>query len=281
MLRILGMKKNVLWMWAAILICGTSMLTACSNDAEPGDTPVIDNLTEKLEGKWMMAETNGKPVPTDSKQVLTYVSANKFYYSLSISAISDLNVWVNHCEGSYTVNGNTLQQTVGVPGTNIMFKQQPVIISISDDEIRLITNNETLIDGKSYRITSNLKERKVRVKHDYSADIIGTWEGIRTSEQDVYSDGLPHRWEFKADGTFVYYRQNDNGEWISDVNTLSEYFVDGILLCSRWKNVGNDKENRESWEIASIENDVMNWTALRRNADGTTYTATFSMKRVN
>ena len=89
------MKKNVLWMWAAILICGTSMLTACSNDAEPGDTPVIDNLTEKLEGKWMMAETNGQPVPTDSKQVLTYVSANKFYYSLSISAISDLNVWVN------------------------------------------------------------------------------------------------------------------------------------------------------------------------------------------
>ncbi len=68
---------------------------------------------------------------------------------------------------------------------------------------------------------------------------------------------------------------------VTYVNTLSEYFVDGTLLCSRWKNVGNDKENRESWEIASIENDVMNWTALRRNADGTTYTATFSMKRVN
>ena len=61
---------------------------------------------------------------------------------------------------------------------------------------------------------------------------------LKRSEQDVHSDGLPHRGEYKADGTFVYYRQNDNGEWVADVNTMSEYFVDGTLLCSRWKNVG-------------------------------------------
>jgi hypothetical protein len=276
------MKKNALWMLTVILFCGANVLTSCFSNDNPIDKPVVDNLAEKIIGKWMMDEVDGKPVPTDSKQVLTYGPGNKFYYSLSINAISDLNVWVDHCEGSYTITGsNTCLQTVTVAGTNIMFKQQPTIIFINDDEMRLNANNETHIDGQHHRATSYPNERKIRVKHDYSTDVIGTWEGIRTSEQDVYSDGLPHRWEFKADGTFVYYRQNDNGEWISDVNTLSEYFVDGTLLCSRWKNVGNDKENRESWEIVSIENDVMNWTALRRNADGTTYTATFSMKRVN
>ena len=273
------MKKIMQWVMATALICGASVFSACSSDDDKSGN--IDNLAEKLQGKWMMAEIDGKPVPTDSKQVLTYGPGNKFYYSLSINAISDLNVWVDHCEGSYTITGsNTCLQTVTVAGTNIMFKQQPTIIFINDDEMRLNANNETHIDGQPYRATSYPNERKIRVKHDYSTDVIGTWEGIRTSEQDVHSDGLPHRWEYKADGTFVYYRQNDNGEWVADVNTMSEYFVDGTLLCSRWKNVGNDKENRESWEIASIDDDVMNWTALRQNADGTTYIATFSMKRV-
>ena len=242
--------------------------------------PVIDNLPEKLQGKWMMAEIDGKPVPTDSKQVLTYESGSKFYYSLSISAASDLNVWVNHCEGSYTINGNKLSQVVELPNANIKFMHSPTIISITDNDMFLIAYNETYVDGKSYRITKDLKERKVRVTHDYSADVIGTWEGRQTSDEDTYSDGLLHRWEFKADGTFVYYRLDNNGEWVADVNSMAEYFVDGVLMCMRWKNVGNDIEYRESWEIASIENGKMNWTAIRQKTDGSTYTATFQMSKV-
>jgi hypothetical protein len=61
---------------------------------------------------------------------------------------------------------------------------------------------------------------------------------------------------------------------------MAEYFVDGILLCSRWKNVGDDTEKRESWEIASIKDGKMEWTALRQAADGSYYTATFSMTQV-
>ena len=275
------MKKNLLWMLAAILTCCASMLTACSSNDNPVvEEPVIDNLAVKILGKWMMAETDGKPVPTDSKQVITYESGSKLYYSLSINAISDLNVWVNHCEGRYMIYGNNLSQVVELADANIKFTQSPTIISITDKDMYLITNNETFVDGKSHRITKDLNERKVRVTHDYSADIIGTWEGRQTSEEDVHSDGQLHRWEYKADGTFVYYRQDDNGEWVDDVNSMAEYFVDGVLLCTRWKNVGDDTEYRESWEIASIENDRMNWTAIRQKADGSTYTADFSMTRV-
>ena len=65
------------------------------------------------------------------------------------------------------------------------------------------------------------------------------------------------------------------------MNSMGEYFVDGVLLCARWKNIGSDKEYRESWEIASIENNTMKWTAIRERADGSTYTADFSMTRVD
>ncbi len=279
----MNMKKNLLWMFAAIFFCGltVTLLTACSDDADNTGTPPIDKLSEKIRGKWMMAEVNGQPVPTNSKQVLTYESDTKFSYSLSISAISDLNVWVNHCEGRVNINGNLLEQTVELPDANISFSHKLNISSITDNEMVLVTNNETFVDGKSYRITKDLKERKVRVTKDYSDDIIGIWEGRLTSDQDAYSDTQMHRWEYKDDGTFVYYRQDENGEWVADVNTMAEYFVDGTLMCSRWKNVGDPTEKRESWEIASIENGKMEWTALRQNEDGSTYTANFSMTRVN
>lgn len=57
----------------------------------------------------------------------------------------------------------------------------------------------------------------------------------------------------------------------------NEYFVAGNLLCARW--VENGTENREWWEM-TIDGDTMNWTALREVDDGSTFTATFEMSKV-
>ena len=119
-------------------------------------------------------------------------------------------------------------------------------------------------------------QRYARVTADYTAAILGTWEGSCTSEGSVFDDGQVHRWAYKEDGTFVYYVK-DGDKWVPSQNTLNEYFVDGNLLCTRW--VDNGQENREWWEI-SIAGDKMNWTALRQKEDGTTFTATFEMKKV-
>jgi hypothetical protein len=61
---------------------------------------------------------------------------------------------------------------------------------------------------------------------------------------------------------------------------MADYFVDGILLCTRWQHTADSEELREWWEIESIENGVMKWTALRMHEDGSTYTATFEMTKV-
>ena len=115
---------------------------------------------------------------------------------------------------------------------------------------------------------------------DYSAEIIGMWEGRMTSEQSVYGDVEDHRWEYMTDGSFNYFRKVD-GQWQISDDDYADYFVDGNLLCTRWKNEGaGNEEHREWWEIESIENGVMKWKALRQKEDGTTYTATFEMTKV-
>ena len=94
----------------------------------------------------------------------------------------------------------------------------------------------------------------------------------------MFDDGQEHQWEYKADGTYVYYCKNADGQWELKDSNLSQYFVAGNLLCTRWQNIG-ESENREWWEI-TIQDGVMKWTALRKKADGTTYTATFEMTKV-
>ena len=104
--------------------------------------------------------------------------------------------------------------------------------------------------------------------------------GLRFGYMSFFDDGQLHRWEFKADGTFGFYRKV-NDEWQLSDDTFSDYFVEGPLLCSRRKNnVEGAVENREWWEIESIENGVMKWKALRQKEDGTLYTATFQMTKV-
>jgi hypothetical protein len=116
---------------------------------------------------------------------------------------------------------------------------------------------------------------------DYSADILGTWEGHSTgAEGSEFDDGENHRWEYMTDGTLNYFRKVD-GQWQISDDAYAKYFVAGNLLCTRWKNAGEgNEEHREWWEIESIQNGVMKWKALRQKEDGTTFTSTFEMKKV-
>lgn len=58
------------------------VFTSCDpND----DIMPIENLSEKIIGKWMVAARDGNPAPTNRKKVYTFVSATKAYVSASIA----------------------------------------------------------------------------------------------------------------------------------------------------------------------------------------------------
>ena len=256
---------------AATVICGACLFTSCKKDEDNNL-----KLEEKIIGKWMEAEMDGRTMPTNEKKVYTFVSTTKAYISASFSSVQDENTqWLDKTEANVVISGNkvTLTSHINENSTEV---EEMTVTAISGSEFTA-NIKVTVTDNGNTVFSVEQTKRFVKVV-DYSAAILGTWQGHCTSEGSVFDDGQEHRWEYRADGNFVYYAK-DGDNWVPyEGNTLNEYFVDGTLLCTRW--IDNGQENREWWEI-TIDGTRMHWTALRQNPDGTTFTATFEMSKVN
>ena len=244
--------------------------------------PPIDGLEEKLVGKWMLADINGKPAPTNNKFVVTFTSAGRGYMSASLSGYTDTELkplWSDRQEFNYAIADNVVTMTSKIDD-HLTVVDELTVASISDAVTNGILKIKWMKDGTVVK-SAEETVRTLKVTDDYSQTALGLWEGRVTSEQSEYDDGEEHRWELKADGTYTYYSRTGDGQWVDNVNSSAAYFIDGTLLCMRWYNIGDDTEYREWWEIESIEGGVMKWKALRQREDGSTYTATFQMTKVN
>ena len=267
------MNRLMQWVMAAILICGVTTFTSCTNEDNPV-TPDL-NVAEKIIGKWIMTDKNGQPITTSGRLVYTFVSTTKALVSVSLNSRPEVGShWSGQLEADVSISGNNVTFSMNLDEHTTSVHNY-TITAIDANEFTASDIVTITIDGNVILTAENVF-RFTKVTADFSADIIGTWQGHCTSEGSEFDDGQEHRWQYNADGTYVYYVK-DGDDWVPSENTLNEYFVDGTLLCSRW--VDNEQENREWWEI-SIDGDKMNWTALRQKEDGSTYTATFEMKKV-
>ena len=264
--------KKMLSVLLSCVMCSTLLFTAC--DAAPEETTGADTqaqIEQILPGRWMVSQIDGQPAVANDKTVFYMVSPSEVY--TSVSRVNDnRSPWHAPSLTDFTIDGNVITFTSN-PREGISIVREYTITDISDNEFTANFVITHVRDGESSSEDSRVLTF-VRINEDYSSDIIGTWEGSCTSEGSVFDDGQPHRWEYHDDGTYVYYDQ-DGDEWV--VHNDGEYFVDGVLLCTRWSE--DEADNREWWEI-TVNGDTMSWTALRANDDGSTYTATFEMTRV-
>jgi hypothetical protein len=255
------MKKILNWVLAATLICGASVFTSCNKPAT--------DLSDKVQGKWIVADLDGEACPTSFKSVVTFESATKGCYS-----ISEINTmtWENRtpAEVTFHEDGFTAIEEDGL-FTSVL---TATVNSITDNEMRL-TTEWTLTGGTEVLLHEFYTERWVRVTDDFEQSVIGTWEAQVQNENKQQT----WRWEFKADGTYVF-SLKDGDSWQVFEDEMSEYFVDGSLLCTRWQNTASSDENRDWWEIESIQDGKMKWTALRLDEDLTTHTETLELSKV-
>ncbi len=276
--------KKVLCLLFACILCSALVFTACSNkEPEESEEPAEEvteetespDLTKMMIGKWSIQERDGKPAPTNQKAILTLVTPEKAYISASFSELGSTD-WENSHEMDVVIDRDKVTLTRKV-NKHTTLVDEVTASEITDSEVNGNLVVKKIKDGTEETLIDQ-SIKMVRVNEDYSKDIIGTWEGHRTSEEGDYDDGEDHRWEYKDDGTYVYYAK-ENGQWTAVEQKINDYFVDGDLLLTRWEN--NGKEADELWEI-KISGDKMNWTATRYNdKDQTMYTASFEMTRVN
>ena len=258
---------------AAVLCCAAASVS-CKKDSE-------DSLADKLMGRWMVEAANGNPIPTDEKLVVNFTSPTQAYLSALYSADPAFReVKMQKQVNDVVIDGNSVSLTHRYTLQTVM-KTTFQIYTVS----QIYTVHKEAFDADQ-ALDLTLKEeeihtvqksvRYVKVDKDESQSIIGTWQGRCTSDGSAYDDGEEHRWQYLPDGSFVYYVK-DGDNWVPGENTVSEYFVDGVLLCTRWES--GELEFQEAWEV-SINDSQMNWRALRQREDGSTFTVTFEMNRI-
>jgi ABC-type sugar transport system substrate-binding protein len=237
---------------------------------------VISNLAMKIRGKWIVSEIDGKPALSSEKTVTTFVSPTKALYSSSKSDYTETQTkWSNHREYSVKITGNKVTLT-GHPEGNpdITLQEEYIISDVTPTEIVGKFRHTTIREGQTKGTAHEQQIRLEKTDIDYRHDVIGTWVGTASEGKNV-------RWEIKPDGTYVYSRMDGFGKWVPVDDIFNEYFVDGYLFCVRWKNADDGKgEQRQWWEIQSIQNGVMKWKSMQKKGRGVIYTETVEMKKV-
>ena len=266
--------KKLFMMLAATVVCGACLFTSCKKDKE---VPEL-NLSEKIIGKWITADVNGKDTPTNEKSVLTFLSTTKAYKSASILSNTDwITRWIDKLESDVVINGNKVTLT-NHSSENQMAIEEYIISDINDIEFTANKKTSVWVDGQKKAERESVV-RFEKIKADYAEPILGLWECTGLSGIETYNDANA-RLEFFNDGTYKYWRKNDFNVWNAvTTREFQDYWVDGVLLCTRWKDQG-DAELREWWEIESITNDEMTWKALRQNEEGENVVQRMTWKKV-
>lgn len=240
------------------------LLSGCNRE---NNNSTVENLSEKILGMWIMTDKNGHPLPTNEKFVYTFESDTKAYVSASITSHPETGTyWNDQLETDVTINDNKMMLT-NHPNEHTTVMEYYTVTAINDSEFTANYTVNVTIDGNVAGVETMVL-RFVRVKTNYKAEVAGFWECKELTGIETFNDANA-RLMFYTDGTYKYWTKNAEGEW-QPVTTreFQDYFVDGTLLATRWKNIG-EEELREWWEITSIADYQMEWTALRQNPDGT------------
>ena len=263
--------KKLFMVLAATVVCGVCLLTSCKKD--------VINLKKMIIGKWMLSEINDRAITTNEKVVYTFVSTTEAYMSASFSNDSDVpNLWSDQKKVDVAITGNTLTVTSHSEG-NVTTVDELYVTAISNTGFTA-NYKATVTEGNKVVYSRQGTVHFTKLNVDYNESILGKWECKELTGTETFND-VNARLEFFANGNYKYWRKNSAGQWEAVTNReYQNYFVDGKLLATRWKNYG-ENELREWWEIASLANGQMQWTALRQNANGTTSQQKMKWVKVN
>ena len=241
------------------------------------DAPAIDNLAEKLVGKWIYAESNGQTLTTNTKSVCTFTSDGSALKASISMSLKKFGVWANRYEPEVKVDGRNVTMTAKLAdGSTSVMEMTDVSVSGSD---LFFTGKATLTkDGEVIFSYGPFLEHFTKSDVDNAETNEGLWEVYFTSDDPEFESPEPTRELYRADGTCTFYELVDE-QWVEDKEvTNSEYFIDGPMLFIRWQE--SEEMMYENWEVVSSENGKQVNKSVRKHDDGSTYTIYANLTKV-
>ena len=166
------MNKIMQWMIAAILICGATTFTSCTNEDNPADPAA--NLSEMIIGKWIVVDYNGQTLTTNEKTVYTFVSATKAYVSTAISTRPETGKhWYDKLESDVVINGNKITLTNHLDTQETMVEEY-VVTAINGREFTA-NHKVTITKDGNVMYEEDMVIRLLKVTADYRETVLGLW----------------------------------------------------------------------------------------------------------
>lgn len=234
-----------------------------------------DVLINDIVGTWILEEINGNDVLTNERSVCQF-AGGKQTFSMGYTTGENNAKWMSSTY-PYEISKNKITLH-GTDVVNVTWDLQLNVKEIDDDEF-IYTVDKKIVDGVSQKDKNTYHYE--RADKSYSMAILGLWEGRNVTPGISAEDAPLRRWEYKEDGTYLYYTyaiENEEKIWTAKADNEGKYFTYGDLFVSNWSNdeiSGITGTNFECWEI-EISGDGMEWKGLREGGQ----MVYFSMKKV-
>jgi len=250
--------KNIFYSGLVIL----ALLSGCKKD----DT----DYSGLIVGKWLLTQIDGQAIKTNQSTCCEYSANGDESYSTGVQVDENNKTWIENGQFTYKTNGSV----VSITGTDVNGKQNDIDIDVQsiDEEQTTQKTKKYLIDNVEISDLGTYTYK--RITTDFSTQFTGIWYGKCTTPGTT--DTGYHYWEYFSDGTYNYYYQDSEGNWIKKTDNEGRYFLYGELFVSNYTNdlvTGGKSKTYECW-IFEIDGDTMTWTALRDNNKTESYQMT-------
>ena len=265
-------KTKKLWMLAAILVCGASVLTSCSSNDDNPAQPELN--VQQLVGKWLYVEADGEVVETEESSITTYVMEGSTLKAYTSMSQQKYGLWACKQPTEVKIDGDKITLTMQVGDVTTV--EEMTNITVSGDDLRYTCKYTVMKNGEVIDALRPYQLHCVKVHDDYSQIIIGRWEGTITSDEPGFVP-QPFCEAYLADGKNIAYNLID-GRWVQEESEYDEYFVDGNLMITRWKLSGHDEERQNCMIESYADGTLIIKEVVVRN--GKLYTETSTLTKV-
>lgn len=250
-----------------IIAAMTMVFVSCTKDKK--ETPVVPTPTiaEQIVGKWLYIECDDNLVPTNEISTTSFVMEGSTLKAYISQSVDKYELWAYNQPADVQIDGNKI--VVTMQKDNITTMEEYSDITVGSDDMSYTSMYTFILNGEAVEDFGPFQLRCAEVDDEYTQDIIGLWECTELTGGVTFNDDNA-RLEFMADGTYNYYRKDEEGVWQLIPREMNEYFVDGDFLATRWNALG-ERVKYESWVIASLEEGNMDWYAIRLDAEGNTF----------